>query len=79
MKNRKDISALLAFTSILASQSGLRNMFKLDDDPVVLDWQKMEEDYNLIQEKKSKLSRKAREEVIYLWEKRVKDGLKDVR
>lgn len=51
----------------------LSKMFKMDD-PVVLDWHEIETEYNLIQQKKSALSRKDREQVVHLWEKRVSDG-----
>lgn len=69
----RKLMAVLAMAQMFGGRE-LSKMFKMDDDPVVLDWHEIETEYNLIQQKKSALSRKDREQVVHLWEKRTSDG-----
>ncbi len=68
--NKEKLTAILVMYQMFGER-GMSKMFKMDDDPVVLDWDQIETEYNLIQQKGSSLSRKDREKIIYLWEKRI--------
>lgn len=75
MKRSEKLIAVLAMAQMFGWVE-MSNMFKVDDDPVVLDWHEIEIEYELIQQKKSALSRKDRDQVVYLWEKRVSENRK---
>ena len=67
--------AVLAMAQMFGGRK-MSKMFKMDDDPVVLDWHEIETEYELIQQKKSALSKKDRDQVVYLWEKRGSENRK---
>jgi membrane protein involved in colicin uptake len=70
MRSSEKLIAVLAMAQMFGGMK-MSKMFKMDDDPVVLDWGQIETEYNLIQQKESSLSRKDREKIIYLWENRI--------
>lgn len=72
MYNNKIVS-LMTLAYMMGGKETYK-MFKVDNDPVVLDWDQIETEYNLIQQKKSALSKKDRAEIVRLWEKRIADG-----
>ena len=72
MYNNKIVS-LMTLAYMMGGKE-THKMFKVDNDPVVLDLNQIETEYNLIQQKKSALSKKDRAEIVRLWEKRIADG-----
>ena len=70
MRSSEKLISVLAMAQMFGGRKMFK-MFRTDDYPVVLDWHDVKTEYELIQKKKSDLSRKDRETVVYLWEKRI--------